>query len=254
MGGDGASLAMADGVDEVVELDGCFVGPAFVDAHAGVGPLAHGVGMAQVISGDPRELRLAVRGAKAAPGPLIDPYLAGRVPRASAGASPVRMVRPGSLPRFATERPWWCWPRGRRRFPGPWRRWSRRVARPGRCARSGWRLSGTSRWRWSRTWRALGIVLVVRPDQAPPLASLAAAGVPLAFASAGGGIGPWRAIAAAVNHPDPAQRISGRAGFGAHTRGGWRSAGLPSNGALVPGAPGALRDLAGRGADSAGAG
>lgn len=64
-----------------------------------------------------------------------------------------------------------------------------------------------------------------------PLADLAAAGVPLAFGSAGSRVDPWAAVRAAVLHPDPQQRISARAAFRAHTRGGWRLAGLDHTGA-----------------------
>lgn len=160
IGGDGAALAMADGVDEVVELDGALVAPAFVDADGA----AAAPGVALVLG--------------SGPGPLV-------APRAE------RVVT-GELSREEISR-----------------------------------LAG------------LGAVVVVRPrdDDPPPLASLAAAGVPLAFGSGGRDGSPWQTVAAAVNHPDPDQRISARAAFAAHTRGGWRAAGLPSVGALVPGAP-----------------
>jgi hypothetical protein len=71
-----------------------------------------------------------------------------------------------------------------------------------------------------------------------PLATLAAEGVPFAFGSGGGSIlSGWEAVAAAVNHPDPEQRISARAAFAASTKGGWRATGFPDCGVLVPGAP-----------------
>jgi predicted amidohydrolase YtcJ len=236
VGGDGAALAMADGVDEVVELDGCFVGPAFVDAHSGIGPVAAGVGMAQMISADPEGLRLAVRAADAGPGPLIDPYLSGgtaeefaRAGAADDAAGIVAAVR-DAVPMVLVAREPAAVDTAVRAL---------RSARGETGSLRGIRLAalGDVPSALAPELAALGIVLVVRPDSElpPPLAVLAAAGVPLAFAAGGGS--PWRTVAAAVNHPVVDQRISGRAAFAAHTRGGWRSAGLPSNGALVPGAP-----------------
>ncbi len=66
-----------------------------------------------------------------------------------------------------------------------------------------------------------------------PLADLAAAGVPLAMGSRGpvAAFDPWGAIRNAVLHPDPSQRVSARAAFRAHTRGGWRAAHLDGTGA-----------------------
>jgi predicted amidohydrolase YtcJ len=66
-----------------------------------------------------------------------------------------------------------------------------------------------------------------------PFADLAGAGVPLGL---GSGWGPWRsepwaAVRAALLHPEPEQRVSARAAFRAHTRGGWRLAGLEASGA-----------------------
>jgi predicted amidohydrolase YtcJ len=40
-----------------------------------------------------------------------------------------------------------------------------------------------------------------------------------------------------MSHHNPAQRISARAAFAAHTRGGWRAAHLDDEGILQPGAP-----------------
>ncbi|NOV99950.1 amidohydrolase family protein [Isoptericola chiayiensis] len=74
-----------------------------------------------------------------------------------------------------------------------------------------------------------------------PFADLAGAGVPLAFGSDSPvtPLDPWQAVRAAVGHADPAQRISARAAFRAHSRGGWRLAGLDHTGAgeLRVGAP-----------------
>jgi predicted amidohydrolase YtcJ len=72
-----------------------------------------------------------------------------------------------------------------------------------------------------------------------PLAALAAAGVPLAFGSDSPvtPLDPWGAVRAAVQHHAPESRLSARAAFSAHTRGGWRAARLDETGDLVPGAP-----------------
>jgi predicted amidohydrolase YtcJ len=42
---------------------------------------------------------------------------------------------------------------------------------------------------------------------------------------------PWGGVRAAMTHHAPGQRISARAAFRAHTRGGWRAAGLDHTGA-----------------------
>ncbi|MFS0699493.1 amidohydrolase [Cellulomonas sp. 179-A 4D5 NHS] len=72
-----------------------------------------------------------------------------------------------------------------------------------------------------------------RSDALHPLADLAAAGIPLAFGSDSPvtPFDPWGAVRAAVTHHAPDQRISARAAFRAHTRGGWRAAGLDHTGA-----------------------
>ena len=50
---------------------------------------------------------------------------------------------------------------------------------------------------------------------------------------------PWKAIWAAMNHNNPAERISMRAAFNAHTRAGWRSLGshFDNHGVLEVGSP-----------------
>ena len=77
-----------------------------------------------------------------------------------------------------------------------------------------------------------------------PTADLAGAGVPLAFGSDSPvtPLRPWRTVRAAVEHHDADQRISARAAFRAHTRGGWRAAGLMHTGAgeIRLGAPASL--------------
>src|SRR6202011_4325112 len=74
-----------------------------------------------------------------------------------------------------------------------------------------------------------------------PLARLAAAGMPLALGSDAPvtPVNPWAAVRAAVHHRTEGFGISPRAAFTAHTRGGWRAAGVDDGvtGTLVPGAP-----------------
>lgn len=74
-----------------------------------------------------------------------------------------------------------------------------------------------------------------------PFAQLVAAGVPLAFGSDAPVIplGPWEAVQAAAFHHVSEHRISVRAAFAAHTRGGWRAAGR-TGGVLRVGAPATL--------------
>ncbi|WP_034278125.1 amidohydrolase [Actinospica robiniae] len=69
-----------------------------------------------------------------------------------------------------------------------------------------------------------------------PFAALGAAGIVLAFGSDSPvtPLGPWAAVRAAAFHQTPQSRITVRAAFSAHTRGGWR--------ALRPGAPGVPAD------------
>lgn len=74
-----------------------------------------------------------------------------------------------------------------------------------------------------------------------PFASLLAAGVPLTIGTDAPvtELDPWAAVRACLQHSNPAERISARAAFLAHTRAGWRAAGGhdPLAGQLVPGAP-----------------
>jgi predicted amidohydrolase YtcJ len=75
-----------------------------------------------------------------------------------------------------------------------------------------------------------------RAEGMNPFAAYGAAGVVLAFGSDAPvtPLGPWEAVRAAAFHRTPASRITVRAAFAAHTRGGWR--------ALRPGAPGVPGD------------
>ncbi|MFG2605489.1 amidohydrolase [Streptomyces sp. NPDC048514] len=72
-----------------------------------------------------------------------------------------------------------------------------------------------------------------------PFAALLRAGVPLAFGSDSPvtPLDPWGTVRAAAFHHTPGHRISVRAAFTAHTRGGWRAVGRDDAGVLVPGAP-----------------
>ncbi|MGW2818340.1 amidohydrolase [Streptomyces sp. NPDC001415] len=72
-----------------------------------------------------------------------------------------------------------------------------------------------------------------------PYAALLKAGVPLAFGSDSPvtPLDPWGTVRAAAFHRTLEHRISARAAFTAHTRGGWRALGRDDAGTLVPGAP-----------------
>ncbi|MEV6761702.1 amidohydrolase [Streptomyces sp. NPDC051105] len=72
-----------------------------------------------------------------------------------------------------------------------------------------------------------------------PYAALLKAGVPLAFGSDSPvtPLDPWGTVRAAAFHHTPEHRVSVRAAFTAHTRGGWRAIGRDDAGILVPGAP-----------------
>jgi hypothetical protein len=74
-----------------------------------------------------------------------------------------------------------------------------------------------------------------------PFAALASAGVTLAFGSDTPvtPVEPWETVRAAVAHQTEGFGISARAAFTAHTRGGWRAAGINDGltGTLAPGAP-----------------
>jgi predicted amidohydrolase YtcJ len=79
----------------------------------------------------------------------------------------------------------------------------------------------------------------LRSARLNPLASLARAGLTLAFGSDSPvtPFAPWEAVRAAAFHHTPEQRMSVRGAFAAHTRGGARAAGDDEGGVLVPGAP-----------------
>ncbi|HEX2772284.1 MAG TPA: amidohydrolase family protein [Micromonosporaceae bacterium] len=80
---------------------------------------------------------------------------------------------------------------------------------------------------------------VARSLQANPMGAMHGVGVALAFGSDSPvtPLDPWGSLRAAAAHFNPTYRMSVRAAFAAHTRGGWRAAHLDGEGSLVPGAP-----------------
>jgi predicted amidohydrolase YtcJ len=80
---------------------------------------------------------------------------------------------------------------------------------------------------------------VRRAEAMNPFAAMSAAGIPLAFGSDSPvtPLGPWEAVRAAAFHRTPSSRLPVRVAFDAHTRGGWRAAGVDDAGTLVPGSP-----------------
>lgn len=72
-----------------------------------------------------------------------------------------------------------------------------------------------------------------------PFATMTAAGMPLALGSDTPvtPFAPWEAIRECAHRHDPAQRISAESAFQAHTRGGWRAAGIDDRGYLGVGQP-----------------
>jgi predicted amidohydrolase YtcJ len=75
-----------------------------------------------------------------------------------------------------------------------------------------------------------------------PFATMHAAGMAMALGSDAPvtPFAPWEAIRGCVNHHDPAQRLSMETAFLAHTRGGWRAAGIDDRGYLGVGQPASL--------------
>ncbi len=73
-------------------------------------------------------------------------------------------------------------------------------------------------------------------------ASMNKAGVALAFGSDSPvtGLDPWAAVRAAAWHHTESERITVRAAFNAHTRGGWRAARRDEGGVIAPGAPASI--------------
>ena len=80
------------------------------------------------------------------------------------------------------------------------------------------------------------------PDRAAtmnPFAAMAAVGIPLVLGSDSPvtPLGPWEAVRAAAFHQTEGSRLTVRAAFSAHTRGGWRAVGDDESGVLAPGRP-----------------
>ncbi|HSE07950.1 MAG TPA: amidohydrolase [Nocardioidaceae bacterium] len=75
-----------------------------------------------------------------------------------------------------------------------------------------------------------------------PYASLNRAGIALAFGSDTPvtPFGPWAAVRAAARHHTESERLTVRAAFNAHTRGGWRAARRDEGGVVAPGAPASI--------------
>jgi predicted amidohydrolase YtcJ len=78
---------------------------------------------------------------------------------------------------------------------------------------------------------------VARSLESNPMGAMHAVGVALAFGSDSPvtPLDPWGSIRAAMQHYNPAYRMTARAAFAAHTRGGWRAVRRDDEGVLVPG-------------------
>ncbi len=72
-----------------------------------------------------------------------------------------------------------------------------------------------------------------------PMGQMFNTGVALAFGSDSPvtPLDPWGSVRAAMWHFNPSQRMTAKAAFAAHTRGGWRSIHRDNEGVLEPGAP-----------------
>ncbi|MEU8263808.1 amidohydrolase [Micromonospora sp. NPDC048999] len=77
-----------------------------------------------------------------------------------------------------------------------------------------------------------------RSLESNPMGAMHSVGVALAFGSDSPvtPLDPWGSVRAAAAHQNPAQRMSVRAAFAAHTRGGWRAVHLDNEGVLALGA------------------
>jgi predicted amidohydrolase YtcJ len=80
---------------------------------------------------------------------------------------------------------------------------------------------------------------LTRSLESNPMGAMHGVGVALAFGSDSPvtPLDPWGSVRAAMRHHNPAHRMSCRAAFAAHTRGGWRAARRDQDGVLAPGAP-----------------
>jgi predicted amidohydrolase YtcJ len=79
---------------------------------------------------------------------------------------------------------------------------------------------------------------VGRSLESNPMGAMHGVGVTLAFGSDSPvtPLDPWGSVRAAMWHHNPAYRMSERAAFAAHTRGGWRAVHRDDEGVLAPGA------------------
>jgi predicted amidohydrolase YtcJ len=79
---------------------------------------------------------------------------------------------------------------------------------------------------------------VERSLRSNPMGAMHGVGVALAFGSDSPvtPLDPWGSVRAAVRHHNPALRMSVKAAFAAHTRGGWRAVHSDDEGVLAPGA------------------
>jgi predicted amidohydrolase YtcJ len=77
-----------------------------------------------------------------------------------------------------------------------------------------------------------------RSLESNPFGAMHGVGVALAFGSDSPvtPMDPWGSVRAAMWHHNPTHRMSARAAFAAHTRGGWRAVNRDDDGVLVPGA------------------
>ncbi|SCE85068.1 hypothetical protein GA0070216_102471 [Micromonospora matsumotoense] len=80
---------------------------------------------------------------------------------------------------------------------------------------------------------------LARSLESNPMGAMHGVGVALAFGSDSPvtPLDPWGSVRAAAAHHSAAQRMSVRAAFAAHTRGGWRAVHLDNEGVLALGAP-----------------
>jgi predicted amidohydrolase YtcJ len=78
-----------------------------------------------------------------------------------------------------------------------------------------------------------------RSLESNPMGAMHGVGVALAFGSDSPvtPLDPWGSVRAAMWHHNPTYRMSARAAFAAHTRGGWRAVRQDDHGVLAPGAP-----------------
>jgi predicted amidohydrolase YtcJ len=80
---------------------------------------------------------------------------------------------------------------------------------------------------------------LTRSLESNPMGAMHGVGVSLAFGSDSPvtPLDPWGSVRAAMQHHNPAHRMSDRAAFAAHTRGGWRAVHRDHEGVLAPGSP-----------------